>query len=108
LRAAAIDMAGEIVEKHRRGAPEGSKVRFKVETRRPNKKFPLQSPQISAELGKTLLKAFRDLVVDVHHPDFTVWVEIRENVAYLYTEILEGYGGLPIGSSGKGLLLLSG
>src|SRR5690606_13849054 len=78
------------------------------ETRRPNKKFPLQSPQISAELGKTLLKAFRDLVVDVHHPDFTVWVEIRENVAYLYTEILEGYGGLPIGSSGKGLLLLSG
>lgn len=108
LRAAAIDMAGEIVEKHRRGAPEGSKVRFKVEARRPNKKFPLQSPQISAELGKTLLKAFRDLVVDVHHPDFTVWVEIRENVAYLYTEILEGYGGLPIGSSGKGLLLLSG
>lgn len=81
---------------------------FKVETRRPNKRFPLQSPQISAQLGAALLKRFPELVVNVEAPDFVVWVEVRERVAYVYADVIPGFGGLPIGTSGKGLLLLSG
>src|SRR5690606_29484619 len=69
---------------------------------------PLQSPQISVQLGAALLKRFPELVVNVEAPDFVVWVEVRERVAYVYADVIPGFGGLPIGTSGKGLLLLSG
>lgn len=81
---------------------------FKVETRRPNKGFPLTTPQINERLGARLLEAYPHLVVDVHRPQFTVNVEVRERAIYLYTESLAGPGGLPVGSSSRGLLLLSG
>jgi len=81
---------------------------FKVETRRPNKAFPLTTPEINARVGSALLDAFPELSVDVHRPELTVHVEVREQAIYAYTEILPGPGGLPVGSSSRGLLLLSG
>lgn len=80
---------------------------FKVECKRARKSFPLTSPEIQLELGAYLLESESRLKVDVHHPDFVVWVEIREEI-YLYTTIVPGIKGLPVGMGGKGLLLLSG
>lgn len=86
---------------------------FKVETRRPNKKFPLKSPEISREIGAHILKNINEndnnkLSVDVHNPKHTLNIEVRKNNIYVYTRIISGPGGLPVGSSGRGLLLLSG
>lgn len=82
-------------------------ITFKVETNRSDKNFPLKSPEISREMGGVLLKHFKDLKVDVHNPDVTVNIDIKGD-AYVYTQKIEGYRGLPIGSNGKALLLLSG
>src|SRR5690554_1003418 len=81
---------------------------FKVETRRTHKQFPLNSPELSRTLGGYLLRSFPHLKVDVHSPDFTVHVEVRSEGAFLYSKVIPCQGGLPAGSSGKGLLLLSG
>lgn len=81
---------------------------FKVESRRPNKNFPLQSPELSKVLGGHVLHSFPHLTVDVHNPDFVLNVEVRQEGAFIYSQILPCLGGLPAGSSGKGLLLLSG
>ena len=81
---------------------------FKVETRRPNKSFPLNSPELSRTLGGHVLHNFPHLSVDVHNPDFVLNVEIRQEGAFIYSQTLPCLGGLPAGSSGKGLLLLSG
>ncbi len=81
---------------------------FKVETKRADKSFSLKSPQVSREVGAYILKNVSHLSVDVHHPDVIVNVEIRSTGAYVYTEKLQGAGGLPVGSSGKATLLLSG
>ncbi len=81
---------------------------FKVEARRPNKSFPLTSPELCNALGGHLLKNFSHLTVDVHKPDFVLNVEIRQEGAFLYSQVIPCLGGLPAGSSGKGLLLLSG
>lgn len=79
---------------------------FKVHTRRTDKGFPLTSPELNREAGGWVLEAF-PWTVDVHHPDVYVYVDVREHV-YVYTEKVHGYAGLPVGSSGRGLLLLSG
>lgn len=83
------------------------KERFKIEARRSDKSFPLDSYGIARELGARVLEAVPGLTVDVHHPEFTVSAEVRER-AYVYGAVRPGVKGLPIGSSGKGLLLLSG
>ena len=83
-------------------------LRFKVNTKRANKQFPLPSMEVSAKVGAHLLKNFSGLKVDVHEPEAVLDVEIREENAFIYTERLEGPGGLPVGVAGKGLLLLSG
>lgn len=80
---------------------------FKVVTKRTNKKFPMQSPEISSELGAHLLKSLNHLQVDVHEPDLYLEVEIREEI-YLYTHCEKGLGGLPYGSAGKSVHLMSG
>jgi len=80
---------------------------FKVEAKRGDKSFPMQSPEICMELGGYLLENIPELKVDVHNPDFTFYVEVREST-YIYSEIIPSHGGLPIGTNGKGLLLLSG
>jgi len=81
---------------------------FKVNTRRANKKFPFTTPEINNIVGGYLLKSGLELKVDVHNPQVVVNIEIREKKAYLYSRIVPGPGGLPVGVTGKGLLLLSG
>lgn len=84
-----------------------STLTFKVETRRANKKYPLTSMEISRELGAYLLDKNPNLTVDVHHPDIKIWVEIRNKV-YVYSKVVPGLGGMPLGTNGKAMLLLSG
>lgn len=81
---------------------------FKVAAKRSDKHFPKKSPEICAELGGFLLEHFPHLSVDVHNPEVTVTVEIRDTEAYLYAHRIQGAGGMPVGSSGEGMLLLSG
>lgn len=87
--------------------PSGS---FKVETHRGDKKYPLTSVEISRELGARLLENAKGaLHVDVHSPEFTVRVDIREHgVALVFADFIDCAGGMPVGTAGKGLLLLSG
>ncbi len=80
---------------------------FKVNARRGDKKFPLTSPQINGELGGFILGEFPELDVDVHNPDMTLYLEVREKT-YMYTSIMQGKGGLPVGTGGKAALLISG
>lgn len=81
---------------------------FKVEAKRSDKTFPFGSPEICAEVGAFILESIPSIRVDVHHPERVVRVEIREAAAYIHFDQLHGAGGMPIGSSGRGLLLLSG
>ena len=81
---------------------------FKVEAKRADKTFPMKSPEICRELGGALCEAFPELGVDVHEPEVTVMVDIRDTNAYVYAGKLKGAGGLPLGCSGKAMLLLSG
>lgn len=81
---------------------------FKVTAKRADKSFPMKSPDICRELGGILLERFPNLHVDVNTPEITVTVEIRDTNAYVHAENIKGAGGLPVGSSGKALLLLSG
>ncbi len=84
-------------------------VSFKVEVRRPYKHFPLQSPQIAREVGGAVLEeADSEVSVDVHNPDIRVDIEVRAEGAYVYAQDFGGPGGLPVGTSGRGTLLLSG
>src|SRR5690606_24472717 len=80
---------------------------FKVETNRADKTFPIKSPDLSRQLGGVILKNFPNLTVDVHNPDTFLYIDIKQK-AYIYTEKIKGYGGLPIGTNGKAMLLLSG
>lgn len=80
---------------------------FKVETKRADKRFPMESLEVSSEVGAFILEHFEDLKVDVHRPDLTVYLEIRD-FAYLYTDKIPGFGGMPYTTNGKALLLLSG
>ena len=80
---------------------------FKVEARRANKRYPMNSMEINCELGEAVLDAFPGMKVDVHDPDVKLNVEIREEV-YIYSEIIPGPGGMPVGTNGSAMLLLSG
>ena len=81
---------------------------FKVETKRSNKNYPLTSLEISKVLGGTVLRKKSGVTVDVHQPELTIHVEIRLTKAYIYFERQKGIGGYPVGTLGKGLLMLSG
>lgn len=81
---------------------------FKVEAKRSDKSFPLTSPQIQQELGGAIADAYPHLAIDVHNPEVTVLVEIRDKGAYLNAEKIPAVGGMPVGSNGNALLLLSG
>lgn len=86
--------------------PEGNHT-FKVRTRRMNKAYPSDSLEINAEVGHAVLEACPGLSVDVHKPEITFSVEVREKI-YLYSQVIPGPGGLPVGVGGKCMLLLSG
>ena len=81
---------------------------FKVNARRSDKKFPLTSPELQQELGAELLRAYPHLRVDVRHPEVEVMVEIRDFGAYIHANQLPGAGGLPVGTSGSALVMISG
>lgn len=80
---------------------------FKVNTRRNKKSYPMQSMEVSSELGGVILDACPNMKVDVHHPQVMVNVEIRNKI-YLYSENIPGPGGMPLGTNGSAMLLLSG
>ena len=80
---------------------------FKVYTRRARKSYPINSMEVSASLGGLILDAFPEASVDVHNPQLTLSVEIREKI-YVYSETIPGPGGMPVGTNGKAMLLLSG
>ena len=86
--------------------PRGCSIRG--EARRSDKKFPLSSPQVAAEVGGAILEARSDLTVDLKNPDVTIRIEIRDKAAYIHAGQDSGAGGIPAGSAGRGLLLLSG
>ena len=81
---------------------------FKVEAKRSDKRFPLDSMDIAREIGGVILSANPHLTVDVREPEIVVKVEVRERAAYVYAGNHKGAGGMPVGTNGKGLLLLSG
>ena len=81
---------------------------FKVETKRSDKSYPLTSLEISKKLGGFILKNKEKVLVNVHTPEVTFYVEIRKDYAYLYFNKIKGLGGYPVGTLGKGLLMLSG
>lgn len=100
IKATALKVAADLISQH------GYKT-FKLETKRGNKRFPMQSPEISADVGGYILENIPGLTVDVKNPDFIIYLEVRES-SYVYSEIIKAHGGMPIGSNGKALLLLSG
>ena len=102
-----MDSIKEIAKAYLPQFLEGKRT-FKVEAKRSDTTFPLASPEISREIGGAILSACPRLKVDVHNPDVTVRVEVRDRAAYVHAGQLPGAGGLPIGTNGKGLLLLSG
>lgn len=81
---------------------------FKVESRRSDKRFPLNSIQLSQEIGGRIAEAVPTVAVDVHHPEYTVFVEVRDRAAYVHGPADPGAGGLPTGVGGRALVLLSG
>ena len=110
-RAAVCDKTMEsIVETARNYLPDKlfGKRTFKVDAKRSDKRFPLTSPEISREIGGVILSEIRGIKVDVHNPEVTVTVEVRDEHAYVRAGQEPGAGGLPLRTAGRGLLLLSG
>ena len=81
---------------------------FKVETKRADKTFPMTSIQLSQYVGGELHEAYDNLEVDVHHPELTVFIEVRDYAAYVHAQAQPGAGGLPVGINGRAVSLLSG
>lgn len=82
-------------------------ITFKVEARRGRKTYPMNSMEINRAIGETILEAFDEIRVDVHKPDVMLRIEVREQI-YIYSRIIPGPGGMPVGTNGKAMLLLSG
>lgn len=81
---------------------------FKVTTKRSDKSYPINSMEISKKVGGIILKNIPNIEVDVHNPNLEINIEIRKNEAYIYFEKIKGIGGYPVGTLGKGMLMLSG
>lgn len=110
-RAAAVekdfDKVIEISGAYLEGTLKNAKT-FKVEAKRSDKKFPLTSPEISREMGGHLLSVYPHLKVDVHNPEVTVMVEVRDKYIFLHGTQIKGAGGMPVGTGGKAGILISG
>ncbi len=81
---------------------------FKVKAHRADKSFAVESPEIAKQVGGMVLKACKVLSVDVHRPDCLLTVDVRREAAYVFRDKVKGFGGLPLGTNGKGLILMSG
>ena len=97
----AVEYKMELIEK------KGVKT-FKVEAKRADKTFPVKSPDIARRIGASVLKGCKVLKVDVHNPDVYLFVDVRREETFIYQQKIAGFGGLPLGTNGKGLVLLSG
>ena len=97
----AVEYMMELIEK------KGVKT-FKVEAKRADKTFPVKSPDIARRIGAYVLKGCKVLKVDVHNPDVYLFVDVRREETFIYQQKIAGFGGLPLGTNGKGLVLLSG
>ncbi|MCF0142202.1 MAG: tRNA 4-thiouridine(8) synthase ThiI [Parasporobacterium sp.] len=106
IQAHVIDYMGE--KYGLKNADADKTLTFKVHTRRADKAFPVNSTEVNEKLGEVLLDAYPALKVDVHEPDVLLHVEIRPEGVNVYSEIIPGLSGMPVGSSGKAMLLLSG
>lgn len=98
---AAVDYMNELIEE------QGVKT-FKVEAKRADKNFPIQSPEIARQIGAFILKGCKVLTVDVHNPEVSLFIDVRSDITYIYQQKISGHGGLPLGTNGKGMILLSG
>ncbi len=87
---------------------DNKKISFKVNARRSRKDYPKTSMELNADLGEAILDAFPEIKVDVHNPDVLLNVEIRDRCINVYSKTIPGPGGLPVGTNGKAMLLLSG
>ncbi len=96
-----------VIDTAREAADAGAKT-FKLEVRRPNKAFPLPSPEVASSAGRSVLDSVPGLGVDVHEPDVRIGVEIRDDAVYVYGREIPGPGGLPVGTSGRAVALVSG
>lgn len=99
-------LAKEVVDYMGRVYPKGEHT-FKINARRARKNYPKTSMELNADLGECILNAFPNMKVDVHQPEIMLNVEIREKI-YIYSQIIPGPGGMPVGTNGKAMLLLSG
>ena len=102
-----FEKIAEVVEKYVDEDYADKHFSFKVHVRRADKKYPIPSMEVAARLGERLLEKFEDLSVDVHNPDVMLTVEIRDKV-YIYSREIPGPGGMPVGTNGRAMLLLSG
>ena len=98
---AAVDFMMDLIE------TRGVKT-FKVEAKRSDKNFPIESPQIAKQIGAKILKDCKVLSVDVHNPDHRIFIHVRRERTFIFGHKISAFGGLPLGTNGKGLVLLSG
>lgn len=104
-----LDSIGEEAVKYMMELIEKKGIKtFKVEAKRADKNFPVKSPEIGRIIGAKVLIGCKVLKVDVHNPDVSLHVDVRHDVSYIYDGKIRGFGGLPLGTNGKGLVLLSG
>ena len=104
-----IDAIGQEAVKYMMNLIEEKGVQtFKVEGKRADKTFPVKSPEIGRVIGAAVLKGCKVLKVDVHNPDVLLHVDVRSDRTYIYDAKIQGFGGLPLGTNGKGMVLLSG
>lgn len=101
IGAAACELMMKLIEE------KGVKT-FKVHAKRADKNFPIKSPEIARIIGAKVLVGCKVLKVDVHEPDAEIYVDLRRDVSYVYEQKITGFGGLPLGTNGKGMVLLSG
>jgi len=104
-----LEEIGHIAVEMMNGIIDAKRVKtFKIDARRADKSFPIESPEIGRIIGAKVLKGCKVLSVDVHNPECLLFVNVRRGYAYVYEQKISGFGGLPIGTNGKGLVLLSG
>lgn len=104
-----LDAIGEEAVKYMMELIETKGIKtFKVEAKRADKNFPVKSPEIGRIIGAKVLIGCKVLKVDVHNPDVHLFVDVRHDKTYIYQQKIAGFGGLPLGTNGKGMVLLSG
>lgn len=104
-----LDAIGEAAVAYMKDVIQERGIRtFKVKAKRADKNFPVKSPEIGRIIGAKILIGCKVLKVDVNHPDCLLFVDVRQDRSYIYQDKIPGFGGLPLGTNGKGMTLLSG